>query len=279
MASKGKGYGYVEEKGFVSFSGAFEDGHWKSIDIQPYDSEEMIAKAPFATTPVVVQWKLSGTWGIRTLVRSMSVGNNAELDSEWDASQRSFAAGVAAEEDHKDPAHRAAAGRIRTALLSGAGTSQTILELDGEFEFGKQQLVLAEEKALAADLKLTDLGPKLDRIREATLALGEGIGRVPGKNRAPARWLRIREALQECVGVFTSIHDGLEWAIAHSPAGPERDTLEKMLEPFQALLERYPAPAAAEAKTAPAPVPVPAPAPAPAATVPDVKDAPGTKIS
>lgn len=255
MAKMGKGYGYVEEKGFVSFSSAFGEGGWQGIDIQPYDSEEMIAKAPFVTTPVAVQWKLSGTWGIRTLVRSMSVGNNAELDSEWDAAERSFAAGVAAEEDHKDPAHRAAAGRIRTALLSGAGTSQTILELDGEFEFGKQQLVLAEEKALAEDLKLTDLGPKLDRIREATVALGEGIGRAPGKNRAPARWLRIRDALQECIGAFTSIHHGLEWAIAHSPSGPERDKLEKMLEPFQALLERYPAPAAAEVKAAPAPAP------------------------
>ncbi len=271
MAKMGKGYGYVEEKGFVSFLNAFGEGGWQGVDIQPYDSEEMLMKTSLATTPVVVQWKLSGTWGIRTLVRAMSVGNNAELDNEWDAAQRSFAASVAAEEDHQDPAHRAAAGRIRTALLSGAGTSQTLLELDGEFEFGKQQLVLAEETALSADLKLTDLGPKLDRIREATVALGKGIGRVPGKNRAPARWLRIRETLQECIGAFTSIHDGLEWAIAHSPSGPERDKLEQMLEPFQALLERYPAPAAAEAKAAPAPAPAP--------TVPDAKDAPGTKIS
>ena len=270
MAKMGKGYGYVEDKGFVSFSGAFGEGEWESIDIQPYDSEEMLVKAPFMTTPVAIQWKLSGTWAIRMLVRSMSVGNTAELDSEWDAAQRSFAAGVASEEDHKDPAHRAAAGRIRTALLAGAGTGQTIFELDGEYEFGKQQIVLAEQKPLAADLKLTDLGPKLDRIREATLALGEGIGRVPGKNRAPARWLRIRDALQGCVGAFTSIHDGLQWAIAHSPSGPERDQMERLLEPFKALLERYPAPAAAEAKAAPAPA---------ATTIPDAKGAPGTQPS
>ena len=266
-----KGYSNVGDKGYVSFSSALEEGGWKDISIKPYDSEGMVIKVPLATMPVGVRWKLAGTWAIRTLVRSMSVGDNAELDSEWDAAERSFSAGVASEEDHQEASHRAAAGRVRTALLSGAGTQQTMLDLDGEFEFGQKQLVLAEEKGLAADLKLLGLGPKLDRIRAATLALGAGIGRAPGKNRSKARSLRIRDALQGCSGAFNGIHYDLEWAIAHSPSGPDRDKLESMLAPFQALLERYPATAADEATAAPVP--------APAATPPDPKDASGPPIS
>lgn len=261
----GKGYSNVDDKGFVSALEAFEEGAWKEITIKKHDSDDMIALSAVASLPIAVGWKLSGLWGIRGLVAAMSVGNNIALDNEWDASQRSFAAGVASEEDHKDPAHRAAAGRIRTALLDGAGTSQTQLDLDGEFEFGKKQLRLAEEKPLAADLKLTGLLPKLERIREATVALGNGIGREPGKNRAKPRSQRIRDALQECSAAFNGIHDGLLRAIAHSASGPDRDKLEKMLEPLQALLDRSPG-------TAATPVAEPAP------TAPDAKDASGTKI-
>jgi hypothetical protein len=272
----GKGYSSVDEKGFVSAGEVFEQDPWKDIQTKKYDSDEMIAQSAFASTPTAVVWKLSGVWGIRSLVQAMSVGNNAELDQEWDASQRSFASGVASEEDHKDPAHRAAAGRIRTALLEGGGTSQTILDLDKEYDFGMKQLRLAEEKNLAADLKLTGLAPKLERIREATAALGVGTGRGPGKNRAPARSLRIRDALQACSAAFNRIHDGLVWAIDHTGSGPDRDKLEKMLEPLQALLDRYPAvgPAAA--------IPVAAagdPKGAPAAAAPDGKDPAGGKIS
>jgi hypothetical protein len=136
-----------------------------------------------------------------------------------------------------------------------------------EVDFGEKQLRLAEEKDLAADVKLTGLGPKLERIRTTTLALGKGIGRTPGKNRAPARWARMRDALQECSAAFNGNHDDLVWSIAHTPSGPERDKLEKLLEPFQSLLDRYSATTAAPAKAEPAPAPTP-----------DAKDAPGTKI-
>lgn len=270
------GYSAVDDKGFVSFGGALEEGAWESIQIKKHDNEEMIAVSPFASLPAAVFLKLQGTWGIRTLVKAMSVGNNVELDQEWDSAQRSFSAGVASQEDHKDPAHRAAAGRIRTALLDGAGTSQTQLDLDKEYDFGMKQLRLAEEKSLAADLKLTGLAPMLERIREATAALGEGTGRGPGKNRAPSRSLRIRDALQQCSAAFNNIHDYLVWAIDHTASGPDRDKLEQMLAPFQALLDRYPATAsAASAATVAGDVKV-----APAATSPtDGKDPSGGKIS
>ncbi len=113
------GYSSIDDKGYVSFASAFEEGAWKDISIKKHDSENMLAVSAFATTPLAVKWKLAGIWGIRTLVQAMSVGNTVELDQEWDAAQRSFSSSVAAEEDHQDPAHRAAAGRIRTALLSG----------------------------------------------------------------------------------------------------------------------------------------------------------------
>ena len=269
------GYSAVDDKGYVSSGGAFEEGPWKDISIKKYDNDEMIALSPLASTPIAVGWKLSGTWGIRSLVKAMSVGNTAELDQEWDSAQRSFAAGVASEEDHQDAAHRAAAGRIRTSLLDGAGTSQTQLDLDKEYDFGMKQLRLAEEKSLAADLKLTGLAPKLVRIREATVALGEGTGRGPGKNRAPSRSLRIRDALQECSAAFNRIHDELVWAIDHTASGPDRDKLEKMLEPFQALLDRYPASAAVAGPAAAAGDGKAAPVVA----APDGKDPSGGKIS
>ena len=268
------GYGNVDDKGCLSLASALEEGSWKDISIKKHDSEDMIALSPLASTPAAVYWKLTGTWGIRRLVQAMSVGNTVELDGEWDSAQRSFSAGIASEEDHQDPAHRAAAGRLRTALLDGAGTQQTQLDLDKEYDFGQKQLRLAEEKSLAADLKLTGLAPKLERIRAATAALGEGTGRAPGKNRAPARSLRIRDALQECAAAFNGIHDGLVWAIAHTASGPDRDKLETMLEPFQALLDRYPATAAASPAAAAGEGKA-----APAATTPGDKDPSGGKIS
>jgi hypothetical protein len=119
----------------------------------------------------------------------------------------------------------------------------------------------------------------LDRIQEATVALGEGIGRAPGKNRAPSRSLRIRDALQECSAAFNRIHDGLVWAIGHTGSGPDRDKLEKMLAPLQALLDRYPATAAAGAGAATPAAGAGDPKAAPAAAATDGKDPSGGKIS
>ena len=247
------GYGNVDPQGFVAYASILEEGAWKAISIKKYDSEDLLAPSPLAQAPLAVVWKLHATWAIRALVKSMNVGNNAELDTEWDAAQRSFDAAVLSEENHEDPAHRAAAARIRTALLTGAGTKQTQFELDAEYEFGKTQLRLAAEPQLAADLTLTGLDAKIDRVRKTTEALGAGIGRGPGKNRAPARSLRIRDAVQECVATFNHIHDGLVRAIAHTPSGPDRDQLEELLSPFQALLDRHPAPAKADSSAGAAP--------------------------
>jgi hypothetical protein len=271
------GYGTVDDTGYLSFGSAFEEGAWKDISIKKPDSDDMIAMSPLANTSLVVCLKLSGTWAVRKLVQALSVGNTVELDAEWDAAQRSFASGVAAEEDDKDAGHRAAAGRLRTALLEGAGTQQTQFDLDKEYDFGMKQLRLAAEESLAADLKLTGLAPKLERIRAATAALGAGTGRVAGKNRAPARWTRTRTALQECSATFNSIHDQLVWAIDHTASGPDRDKLEQMLEPFQALLDRYPG-AGAAATASPAATPGDGKA-APAATPADGKDPSGGKNS
>jgi hypothetical protein len=141
-----------------------------------------------------------------------------------------------------------------------------------------KQLRLAAEESLAADLKLTGLAPRLERIRAATAALRAGTGRVAGKNRAPARWTRTRTALQECSATFNSIHDQLVWAIDHTASGPDRDKLEQMLEPFQALLDRYPGAGAAAAAASPAAAPEDTKA-APAAKPADGKDPSGGKNS
>jgi hypothetical protein len=67
------------------------------------------------------------------------------------------------------------------------------------------------------------------------------------------------------------------WAIDHTASGPDRDKLEQMLEPFQALLDRYPG-AGAAATASPAATPGDGKA-APAATPADGKDPSGGKNS
>ena len=71
---------------------------------------------------------------------------------------------------------------------------------------------------------------------------------------------RIRAAVAACASDFNGIHSELVWLIGHAPPGPVRTRLERMLAPFQALLERYPSPAGAPAADEDAPA-----APSPAA--------------
>ncbi len=167
-----------------------------------------------------------------------------ERDAEWDSAQRALNLCLATAAEHKDPAVREAAGRLRGALLKGAGTEQTTLSYDEEVDYGRQQLLRAAKDPLAADAKkIPGLRDHLARIDEATEALAKAIGRGPGQKRAAAPSKRLREAMSACVTAFNAIHDEIAWTVEHTPPGKVRDHLEALHAPFLALLDRYPPPA------------------------------------
>ncbi len=246
----GHGYSFVTDRGFNGFSRELESGAWGAVSIKKYDAEDEAAKLPLADTPAVVVWKLRTLWGIRAVAKATGVDALAEFDAEWDSAQRALNLAVGAAEEHKEPATRAAAGRIRLSLLSGGGVAQTQIGFDQEVDFGLNQIDLASRSPLAADVKTAGVGEHLKRIQAATEAFAVALGRDTGKGRAPARGRRIREALIACSTAFNGIHDEIEWAIEHTSDHEQRARLEGLLAPLNGLLERYPAPAAPAAPAA-----------------------------
>lgn len=241
----GYGYSYVTDKGFASFARELSEGAWKEVSIKKYDNETEppVARASLLEAPLPVVWKLRATWGIRALTRAMGTATADDLimlDAEWDSSQRALNLALLTAAEHRDPEPRAAAERVRTALLMGGGTAQTQLSYEKEVDFGYAQLDLAGKAPLAADVKTTGLRGHLDRIREATDALAVGLGRTGGQRRTMSRARRIRDALAACSGAFNAIHDELGWILEHTAAGKDREPLAALHAPFLALLDRYP---------------------------------------
>lgn len=239
------GYGYVTDKGFASFARELSEGAWKDVSIKKHDSDAdpPILKGSLVEASLFVVWKLRATWELRKLLRAMGTATADDLlklDGEWDSSQRALNLALLSEAEHKEPEHRDAAERLRTALLMGGGTGQTQLSYDKEVDFGNAQLDLAGKAPLAADVKMAGVGAHLKRIREATEALSAGLGRAPGQTRTVSRARRIRDALAACSATFNSIHEELEWIIQHTAPGAERQTLQAFQSSLLGLLERYP---------------------------------------
>jgi hypothetical protein len=250
------GYGYVTEKGFIAFAHDISEGPWADVAVEGNELRTLGSDPMEIPRPVA--WKTRVVWAIAALRDALGASPEvlAVLDVGWDGTQRKLfhAIGGALEDD--DPAVRNAAMRLKGALLSGNGTAQTSLSYDDEVDFGRHQVELMTNGALAEDTKRIGLTGLRDRIDETTEALARGIGRGPGEKRTMARSKRIRTARAVCASDFNGIHSELAWLIAHTQPGPARTRIEQMLAPFQALLERYPAPAGA-----PAPVEAPPPAP------------------
>lgn len=257
------GYSYVPEKGFLAFSADLSQDAWKDVSIKQLDTPPPLSLVTFLKAPRPVVWKLRLTWGIRALIDANATGAEAvaQLDEAWDSVQRKlhFCLGTAGED--KDIGRRQAAERLRGALLLGNGTGQTKLGWQEEVDFGRRQIKLAVEGPFADDVKKLSLKGLFEEIDATTEALASGIGRGSGKRRAGNRTARLREALAECVAAFNGVHDEIAWLLEYVEAGEERDHLAALLTPFEALLERYPAPAASRASAS-------APAPAPASVVP-----------
>lgn len=237
------GYGYVTDKGFASFARELSEGAWKEVSIEAHDGEgeRPLAGASLLAAPLPVVWKLRATWAIRALASAMGTAADLlELDVEWDSSQRALNLALLAAAEHREAETRAAAERLRAALLMGGGAAQTQLSYEQEVAFGYAQLEHAGTPPLAADVRAVELWGYLERVKEATDALAIGLGHGAPLLRADPRAQRIRAALTACATAFAAIHEQLGWVLEHTAAGAERQRLAALEAPFSALLERYP---------------------------------------
>jgi hypothetical protein len=156
---------------------------------------------------------------------------------------------------------RDAADRLLAGLLSGTGTAQTQLDCNAEVDFGRNQIKLTTEGGhLAADAKKLKLADVLADVAKTTEALAKALGRSSGEKRKPPS-RQLRDAVAECAASFTAVHDDLAWFISRTPKGPDRDHLEMLLAPLEALLART-TPAASAAPPMPETAPGPENAPA-----------------
>lgn len=253
------GYSYVPEKGYVAFGQEMTEGAWKDVSIKKYDvADRRLAAGVLLGMARPVLWKLRVTWvlgDLRVALGMATADVMLGLDGDWDRAQRRFHFTVAGAGEHPDPAVREAAARVRERLLLGNGTAQTNLGWDEEVDFGRQQLELAGEGRLAADIKRLGAGDHIAEIRKTTEALATGLGRGPGQKRAGARSQRVRESLVACSATFNAVHDEMAWIIDHTDPGTDRDQLVAFHAPFQALLDRYPPPGASSTKPVTMPTP------------------------
>jgi hypothetical protein len=239
----GYGYGYVGTDGFLAFRAELEHDAWKSVVTKkhhPDKSGDGLIDAPSPT-----QWKVRLLQALDALEQSVGQGNgNKLLDDEWDRCQKRL--DLRSNFDLADPlpARRAAADRVRQALLAGNGTAQTSLDYDKEVDFGEKQALLAGKQPLAADIKLLGYESLLADIARATQDLAQGIGRTDGRGRPLARSARIRDAQIGAVNAFNSVHDAIVW-LRNQPSSPAaRQRLDALFTPLQGLLDRYPPTAA-----------------------------------
>ena len=241
----GFGYSKVTDKAFSAFAYDLSEGAWKDISIKKYVDAADRKPPTLLDAPRPAVWKLRATWAITDIALALGVASAevlAQLDRDWDAAQRSFNSFNTSALDDADPEVRAAAERIGTVMLDDGGTAQTGWGYEDEVDFGRNQILVAAQEPVAADLKKLGAQKHLKRIAETTEALAKGLGRGPGEKRAPTRSKQIREAMRACTTTFNVIHEDLEWLIDHTPPGKQRDELEKLHAPFLALLERHPGP-------------------------------------
>ncbi len=245
------GYSYVSGKAFVAFSHDLQEGAWKSISIAKLDTPYQVLSPAALDAPLPVLWKLRIAWVLATLRQALGSANIDDLDQAWDSVQRKAHYRLAEHAESTDIEIKKAAERLRSQMLLGGGTGQTVLEYDQEVDFGRQQIELAKEPQAAADIKKLKLGDLMAEIAATTESLAAGTGRKAGTTRAGAPSAQQRDALTACSAAFNGVHDDIAWFVEHTEAGPERDRFIALQAPFEALLARNPA-RVAVAKAAPA---------------------------
>ncbi len=236
----GYGYSYVSDKAFVAFAHHLRQGAWGNVSIATYEGEGKKLDAAALDAPHPVLWKLRIVLVITALKQALGSGKLDVLDAGWDSSQRRLDFRLAERADDPDPDVRAAASRLRRQLLRGKGTEQPSYDFDAEVDFGRKQVELAKQEAIAADIKKLKVDDLFHDIEKATEALAGGLGRKPGGKRTGPPSVQQRDALAACTAAFNGVHDHIAWFIENTPNGPARDALEALQAPFASLLARNP---------------------------------------
>jgi hypothetical protein len=229
------GYGALNESPFISFGKDLTEGEWASIEAGEWDARFL--EDPLAV-PLGVASKIRLLWGIKNLISAKAAADNLpQADKTWDSKQKRVFGKLILSSEDDDPAVREAAERLKVTLLKGGGLAQTTLGADEEVDFGREQLNLAAQPDVAADVRLTGLGPLLEEVRVATEDLATAVGRGSGKQRkAPGE--RLRLALVACRIDFNGVHDDLDAALKRLGPGQPRDRIAALLQPLEQMLDR-----------------------------------------
>jgi hypothetical protein len=238
MARQGYGFSYVQSEGFTSFSEKLNVSPWRDLDITPYDTPaRKLSNGILAlSTPVLL--KLMMKWALddlRTAELPTETLNADTVDrTRWDPPQKQLNKEIAAAESRPDPEDKAAATRLRAALLKGRGTQQTQLPIPQEVRFGYAQVLKARSDTLSKDVARFNLTNLIDEIYKATQALDQASGYTERNKRQT-------EGLSRCVSTFNWVVGTLDLLLP-SANEQERTLLQTMRDPLQKLLDDYPAP-------------------------------------
>lgn len=236
------GYSYLSDKQLLSFlQSEMERGEWGKIDTSKYQDTAQLPPEGLLDLPVLLVFKLWLFWALSGLARTLGILDTTvllKLDEAWDSFQRQlhfqlafFAAGL-------DQAKKEAALRLREVMLLGDGLAQTRLSYDDEADFGYRQIALSKEEGHAKDIALLGIEPLFESILASTSALEKGLGRTPGDTRRGPRSKRVEAALNDCRATCLLVHKGLERLSKTTPAGPQKEMLEKLLAPLVDMLGR-----------------------------------------
>lgn len=228
-------YWNVSDKGFASFFTNLESAPWTEIPAPD-------PAKPLSEQPAIVVLKNRLDRSVRNVLAAMGVSNKVLVaDQEWDRCQTRLAARVAFDENDADPARRAAAGRVRAALLTGSGTAQNALAPDLEVDFAGAQVNQSKPgTSLHPDIQALGYQPLIDDIRAATEVLAVAVGRdMPGP-RPGSRSMQIRDAVRAAAKAFNAVDEAIDDLLDQTAGGtPAHAQLTKLRLSLQTLLARY----------------------------------------
>ncbi len=233
-------FAHVSTEGFTAFSAQLDDGVWGSIDVSTYVGADGRLVKSMGEAPAFVFFKVKLLLGINDVVCVVqSTGSAKACDDSWDNVQKRFSGLIAVARASTSPQEKAAAGRLHGLLLLGkSGEGQTRLKYQQEVDFGRNQMRMAAEPQCAADLALLGLGSIMAQIASATedLAIAIGQGRA---DLVPSR--QKRAALAECMQVFGTVYQSLDWIAKQADVGPDGDTAIALRSSLHELALKYPA--------------------------------------
>jgi hypothetical protein len=236
--ANGYGFGSLSQHVIAGLRESLDQGAWAAIKTARFDRDDE-APPGLLDAPRPVAWKLQLQWPLGRLITALAPGASTDAqDQSWDRVQRRFAAKVNAAENEDDPSLVAAAKRVRGAMLLGDGTGQTQLPQDGEVSFGRMQLRLAKEDALAQDLATLGLDGVIGDVRKSTEALAKALGMTDGERRASSPSDRIRVAMSECVQALNDVTRSMDWHLAHLPEGEAHAQVTALRATLSQLLDQ-----------------------------------------